>query len=189
MLSISRARSAEDFAIGGELSRSLGDWDAKACLPYGIPPEVVASFFHSDGDDVLAASHSREDSPLLLARWDGEPAGCIALKRFDDDAVEICKFFVDSAFRGRGVGKALLQATLAEAGRGSKTTVLLHTTVYMKSAVSLYEAFGFVSCPPFRDVPDVIRHTEVFMRRAIDPAVANSLSGGYDCASSSRGGT
>jgi hypothetical protein len=38
----------------------------------------------------------------------------------------------------------------------------------MKSAVSLYEAFGFTPCPPFRDIPEAIKHTEVFMKRPIE---------------------
>jgi Acetyltransferases len=167
MLSISRACTAEDFTIGGELCKAFGAWDAEAYRAYGIPSEVVVAFFHSESDEALAAKYSPEDAPFLLARWHGEPAGCIALEPFDEIAAEIHKFYVASPFRGRGMGRALLQAILAEATRGPRSMLLVHTTVYMKSAVSLYEAFGFAHCPPFRDIPDAIRHTEVFMRRPI----------------------
>ncbi|TCL63261.1 GNAT family N-acetyltransferase [Rhizobium sp. BK251] len=168
MLTISRACTAEDFTISGELCRMFGAWDAEACRDYDIPSEVVAAFFHSEDNEALAAKYSQADASLLLARWHGEPAGCIALAPFDDGAAEIHKFYVDSAFRGRGIGKALLQAILAEADKGPRSTVLLHTTVYMKSAVSLYKAFGFTPCPPFRNIPDAIKHTEVFMKRPVE---------------------
>jgi hypothetical protein len=45
--------------------------------------------------------------------------------------------------------------------------MVLQTTIYMKDALSLYETFGFVRCPQFRDIPDEIKHTEVFMQRAL----------------------
>ncbi|MDQ0563277.1 GNAT superfamily N-acetyltransferase [Rhizobium mesoamericanum] len=170
MLSISRACTAEDFTIGSELCKAFGAWDAEACLDYGIPSEVVIAFFHGEGDEALAAKYSPDDAPFLLARWHGEPAGCIALEPFDDIAAEIHKFYVASSFRGRGIGRALMQAILAEAIKGQKSMLLVHTTIYMRSAVTLYEAFGFARCRPFRDIPDAIRHTEVFMKRPIRAA-------------------
>ncbi len=165
MLSISRASTAEDFRIAAELCRAFGIWDAEACLAFGTPSEVVLAFFHSGEDEALATRYSQADAPFLLARWDGEPAGCIALEPFDDISSEIQKFYVNSAFRGRGIGKALLRAVMAEASEGRRSMLLVHTSVYMKSAVSLYEAFGFTFCAAFRDIPDAIRHTEVFMTR------------------------
>lgn len=167
MLSISRASTTEDFAIGGELCKAFGAWDAEASRAYDVPAELVAAFFHSDDEDTLARKYSPADAPFLLARWHGTPAGCAALEPFDDVAAEIHKFYVDPAFRGLGIGKALLLAILAEARKGSRSMLLLQTTVYMQSAVSLYEAAGFARCPPFRDIPDAIRHTEVFMSRPV----------------------
>jgi hypothetical protein len=99
MLSISRACTAEDFTIGGELCKAFGAWDAEACRAYGISSEVVVAFFHSESDEALAAKYSPEDAPFLLARWHGEPAGCIALEPFDEIAAEIHKFYVASPFR------------------------------------------------------------------------------------------
>lgn len=77
------------------------------------------------------------------------------------------KFYVDPEFRGKGIGKTLLRTTLSEAGTGRHTRTVLQTTVYMKSAIAVYEALGFVPCAPFREIPDSIRHTEVFMSRSL----------------------
>ena len=104
---------------------------------------------------------------MFLARWQGAPAGCIALAPFEADAMEIHKFSVDPAFRGRGIGNLLMQRVLDEAKKSKRTTMLVNTAAYLKSAVSLYEAFGFVHCSPFHEVPAEISHTEVFMSRPL----------------------
>lgn len=44
----------------------------------------------------------------IVATVDGAPAGCGCFKRFDDDAMELKRMFVDPAHRGTGVGRAML---------------------------------------------------------------------------------
>ncbi|SFP17792.1 Acetyltransferase (GNAT) family protein [Mesorhizobium sp. NFR06] len=107
------------------------------------------------------------DAMAFIGRSGYVPAGCLAFDRFGDDTVELHKFFVDASFRGQGVGRALMSAALAEIEKGSARMVLIHTTFYMKSAVAVYEAFGFSPCAPFRATPAHVRHTDVFLSRAI----------------------
>jgi len=52
----------------------------------------------------------------------------------------LCDVFVDSEFRGRGLGKRLIQAVLAELDRRGVRRVLLRT----EDAHRLYAPFGFV---------------------------------------------
>ncbi|MGN6534595.1 MAG: GNAT family N-acetyltransferase, partial [Mesorhizobium sp.] len=78
-------------------------------------------------------------------------------------------FFVDTQFRGKGIGRSLMAAAMAELDKGRRRTVLLHTTFYMTNAIAVYEAFGFTPCPRFRQTPEFIRHTDVFMARTLSP--------------------
>lgn len=167
MLSISVASNAEDYAIAAALAHALGEWDAGEAPAHGISPEMVLELFHSDDEDDVASKYSEPDQKIFIARWEGEPAGCVAFERHGDDALELHKFFVDARFRGKGVGRALIGAALAEASKSDRKTIMLHTTRYMKNAVAIYESFGFQRCPPFRQVPAAIEHTEVFMTRAL----------------------
>lgn len=167
MLSISAASSAEDYAIATALSRALGQWDAREAPAYGIPPDVVLELFHTDDEEDVAGKYSDPDQKIFIARWDGEPAGCVGFERHGADALELHKFFVDAKFRGKGVGKALIQTALSEATKSGRKTMVLHTTIYMKNAVAVYESFGFQRCPPFREIPASIEHTEVFMTRSL----------------------
>ena len=78
---------------------------------------------------------------LTLARIDGEVAG-IALARVAADEAELLLIAVLPAERGRGVGAALLRATMGEAA--ARGAVRLHLEVRAGNpAVRLYGATGF----------------------------------------------
>lgn len=51
---------------------------------------------------------------------------------------------VDASARGRGVGQALLDATIAHARERDRTRMILNTTDVMRAAQRLYERNGFV---------------------------------------------
>lgn len=168
MIWVSPARSAEDFAVAARLCRGLADWDAVAVQPYGVSAEDVVAIFHPEIDaNALTAKFGVADASFLIARWDEAPAGSIAFDPFDDDTVEIHKFFVGPQFRGKGIGRALMGSALAEIGKGNRREVVLHTTPYMESAVAIYGSFGFQPCPRFRDTPEHVKHTDMFMSRSL----------------------
>jgi ribosomal protein S18 acetylase RimI-like enzyme len=167
MLSVSRANCAEDFEIAAEFCRAIAEWDAVEAPAYGISPEMVVALFHGDTSSSLAAKYNSADATMLIARWEGSPAGCLAIDPFDEAAIELHRFYVDPRFRGRGIGGALIRAALAEVEKGSRRTIVIHTAVHMKNAISVYESFQFTRCPRFRPTPDSVSHTDVFMSRAI----------------------
>lgn len=167
MIAVSAARSAQDFETAAALCRALGEWDATTVEPYGVSREEVLALFHGETSASLAAKYSSADARMLIARWQGSPAGCLAFDTFDDTTMELERFFVDPRYRGKGVGRALMEAVLDEIGKGLRRTVLIHTTFYMTSAISVYEALGFTRCPRFRPTPESVQHTDVFMSRKI----------------------
>src|SRR3954453_19937120 len=46
---------------------------------------------------------------LLVARYAGEPAGCVALRGIGGDAAEVKRLYVRERFRGLGLARALVQ--------------------------------------------------------------------------------
>jgi GNAT superfamily N-acetyltransferase len=73
---------------------------------------------------------------FLLARLDGEAVGC-GVTRIDGDATELKRVYVAPGARGRGVGKALLQALLDAAAELGCSRVRLETGERMPEARAL----------------------------------------------------
>ena len=176
MLSILPAQSAQDFEAAALLSRGLAEWDALAVEPHGISAEEVMTIFHparSVGE--LTTKFGAGEASFLIARWDGTTAGCLAFDPFDDDTMEIQKFFVDARFRGKGIGRRLMATALDSMSKGRRGVVILHTAFYMTDAIALYESAGFRRCPRYRETPVHVSHTDVFMSRRL-PALEAAIS-------------
>ena len=55
----------------------------------------------------LPEMYSAPQGVLFMARQDGQPVGCVAVRRFDNTTCEMKRLFVRDAFKGHGIGKAL----------------------------------------------------------------------------------
>ena len=86
-------------------------------------------------------------STHFLARSDGTPCGTARWRR-TSNGVKLERFAVLKAFRGMGVGKALVKAVLEDVFSQQPEPIeriYLHAQV---TAMPLYSSFGFVSIGP-----------------------------------------
>jgi ribosomal protein S18 acetylase RimI-like enzyme len=91
---------------------------------------------------------------LVLARIDGRPAGCVALRRLDPRICELKRLYVRPEFRGHRLGKQLTDHVLDEARRAGYSTVRLDTiSGAMDRAIELYRAIGFKEISPYYSNP------------------------------------
>jgi putative acetyltransferase len=86
---------------------------------------------------------------LLVARVDGQPVGCGALRRLDPTTGEIKRMYVAPPARGGGVGARILAELERHAVALGMRRLLLETGERQVEAVRLYQRAGFSRVPCF----------------------------------------
>ena len=132
----------------------------------------------------LPGAYAQPEGTLLLAYLDGEPAGCVAVKRLNPQpppetgevACELKRLWVRPRFRGHGLGVRLVKAALRDAVAQGYTAAYLDTVpVQMESATQIYRKLGFEPAKRYR-ATDLLSYLGdqapeiVFFRRSLaDP--------------------
>jgi GNAT superfamily N-acetyltransferase len=138
-IEISQARADADIAdvrqLFREYSASIG-----VDLEYqGFSSELVA----------LPGQYAPPSGDLLVAKVDGEAAGCVALRALDQSTLEMKRLYVRPAARGAGLGKLLIETAISIASQNGYSEMKLDTLASMATAQKLYGALGFVEIPPY----------------------------------------
>jgi putative acetyltransferase len=101
----------------------------------------------------LPGDYAPPRGALLLARVDGDVAGCGALRALPDadypNACEMKRLYVRPAFRRYGIGRQLAQALMECAAQAGYSNLLLDTLDDMEAARGLYASLGFEEIPPY----------------------------------------
>ena len=83
------------------------------------------------------------DGRLLLVEVDGQIAGTISLRKIREDCGEIKRMYIKPEFRGNKLGNLMIEKVISVSKENGFSKLYLDTTLFMSSAVSLYERFGF----------------------------------------------
>ncbi len=161
--------------------------ELKLILSYDRQPEVLQLFTEyinlilEQGDDVkrcLEAQHYSDEGQeleekyglphgrLYLACYGEDIAGCVALKRTDDSYCEIKRLYVRPQYRGKHIGKALVQQVIADAKRIGYQHMRLDTFPFMDNAIELYKRNGFYVIERYNDNP---APTAIYMQLDLQP--------------------
>lgn len=91
---------------------------------------------------------------LLLAQDSEAFAGCVALRRLEDGICEMKRLYVRPAYRGKGVGRMLIDRIISEARLiGYKRMRLDTVESSMRDAIALYRRIGFHEIAPYCNNP------------------------------------
>ena len=139
---------------------SLADDVAKLQAVRGLFQEYWTSFgftpcFQNFGDELagLPGAYAPPAGRLAIAFVDDQPAGCVALRRFDAERCEAKRLWVRPEFRGRGIGRALLDWVISEARAAGYREMVGDTMPAMSQALGMYDRYGFERTGPYAGNP------------------------------------
>lgn len=127
-----------------EAMELLAELDA-ALLEYPYPPESRHAF--------SVEQLIREGVAFFVASYDGQLAACGGVKLFPDYG-EVKRMYVRPQFRGKGLGKAILNRLADHARANRINTLRLETGIYQSEAIGLYDGWGFQRRGPFGEYQD-----------------------------------
>ena len=163
MVTIIHAETPEHIEQFQELLAEYKAWDIQMSASVGLDVDTLLDFYYKGTVRELVAELAPPHGGLLLASFGGQVVGCAGLHRLSLEVGEMKRVYVRPAFRGRGLGKALIEAVVGEARPIGYRTLRLETATFMKDAQMLYRSLGFRLIEPYQEVPDVLKHILVFM--------------------------
>jgi putative acetyltransferase len=143
MLRIAPARTAGELTAVREL---LLEYQAQ--LDVDLGPQGFDAELRN-----LTGAYGPPGGLLLLAAYDGWPAGCVALHALDAGRAEMKRLYVRPRARGLGIGQALVAELIAAARASGYVELVLDTLPSMQSAQRLYARFGFQDIPAYAVSP------------------------------------
>jgi putative acetyltransferase len=104
--------------------------------------------------EALPGHYAPPDGRLLLAEYEGQLAGCVAMRALEPGICEMKRLYLRPQMRGKGLGRALADRIVAEARQIGYRRMRLDTVEpVMKDAVGMYRKLGFQEIAPYRSNP------------------------------------
>ena len=114
----------------------------------------------------MPGPYSPPDGGIWIAVVDGHVCGCVALRPLHAGTAEVKRMFVDAQYRGRGLGRALLESLIEGARARGYATLRLGTLDDMLAAQALYHSLGFTRVDRYRQ--DELIDTRFYELRLAD---------------------
>jgi len=91
---------------------------------------------------------------LMLAYWEDDVAGCIALSKMKEGAAcEMKRLYVRPVFRKNKIGRILIEELLTSAKERNYEKMRLDTFLKLEAAIHLYNKFGFKNISAYYNNP------------------------------------
>lgn len=109
----------------------------------------------------LEMKYGEPEGRLYLIYSNGELAGCIGLRKIDDQNCEMKRLYIRPKHRGKKLGKMLIEKIISDARKIGYSYMLLDTLPFLSSAIGMYKSFGFYEIESYNDSP---METSIYMK-------------------------
>jgi carbonic anhydrase len=137
------AHQPEEVEIIRELFREYAESAGDGFCFKGFEEELAA----------LPGDYAPPGGRLYLVYMKYEPAGCVGMRKIQDDTCEMKRLYVRPLHRGKGIGRQLVLQLVKDARKLGYSRMRLDTMPYMKRAQALYRAMGFKRIDSYRADP------------------------------------
>ena len=108
----------------------------------------ITQYWEVEDADLVYLDHPQEKildpgGAILMALYEGEVVGTVALVPMGSGSYELAKMAVDQNARGKGIGWELGRSVLERAREVGATRVYLESNTILEPAINLYRKLGF----------------------------------------------
>ena len=114
-------------------------------------PDGRHDFYNNIGDNFVVFYCLIDQDKLI---------GTVALKKLDENTVELKAMYLDRSYRGKGLGRRLMNKIVDEAKRLGYKSIVLDSMSQYKDALRLYERTGFQNTERYNEN----LYADVFMK-------------------------
>lgn len=101
----------------------------------------------------LSSKYGLPEGRLYIAIFENEVAGCIALKKIDNEKCEMKRLYVKPKFRGKKIANKLVEKIIEDSKEVGYKVMLLDTFPFLEGAIKLYKKFGFYEIESYNNSP------------------------------------
>ncbi len=114
--------------------------------------EWLQKYFKVEPKDEVVLSNPKKEiidkgGMIFYAKYKNDIIGTVSLIKIDNSSFELSKMAVTDGFQGMGIGKKLILHCFAVAKEKEMEKLILYSNRKLKSAIHLYEQFGFIEIP------------------------------------------
>ena len=143
-MQITQAKTADQIEQARALFREYESWLGLSLCFQNFENELAE----------LPGAYAEPAGRLFLACYHDELAGCVALRKLSDRNCEMKRLFVRDKFRGKGLGRLLIETIIRKAKEIGYERMLLDTLPpRMNDAIALYQSIGFKEIASYYDNP------------------------------------
>ena len=134
----SELQVAPEDARGPDAASLIGEMCAELSARYHRPPSPFLP------EEAMAPR-----TAFVVARLNGKPVGCGALRRIDDRTVEVKRMYVVPSARRRGISRRMLGELERLAAGFRYQRIVRETGSFQPEALALYDTAGYRRTEPY----------------------------------------